>query len=102
MVTVPQSIKTSEGRYPTPEEYAAMFESFSTLQRKPGKVPGRKKKIGTLDTSTGHVGWFMGYCPDGHKVIVTADEMKQIKINVTKTRRSMRYKVFKYCWENWA
>lgn len=94
-------IVNTDGRYPTPQEYARMFEQIAPTR--PVKSPGRKKKFGTLDTSyNGHVRWFTGYCEYGHKSYATREEMDQLKINVRKCRRSLRFKLFKFLYEHWS
>lgn len=94
-------ILSPEGRYPTPQEYAQMFEKIAPTR--PVRKPGRKKKIGTLDTTyNGHVRWFVGYCEYGHKALVSREEMDELKINVRKCRRSLRFRLFKYLYEKWS
>lgn len=61
------------------------------------KKPGRRKRVGSIDTSTGHVMWCMGYCEHGHKTLVNRQELDIVKVNIRKTLRSPMYKILKRC-----
>lgn len=78
-----------------------LSELVRTMQRASSPAsarrPGRKKRVGSIDTSTGHVMWCMGYCDFGHKALVSRQELDIVKVNIRKQLRSPIYRVLRRC-----
>ena len=62
----------------------------ATIKRR----PGRRKKLGTIDFSNGHLMWMVGYCQDcDGKVLADREFMESLKTAMSRTKKSLRYKI---------
>lgn len=57
-------------------------------------MAGRKQRIGrVVFDQDGRMGYCGGYCPEGHKVLLTREDVAQLKLNISKTKKSVTYRL---------
>lgn len=97
----PQSISIQDGQAVTPEDMVAFWEQMAAAKRtaaipeQKAKSPGRKKQLGSLDSSTGRIMYFVGYCEEGHKTLLTRTELDALAKRAHKVQRGLVFRLFK-------
>lgn len=90
-----------DGQFVSPEEMVSFWTSIAEARKaavpsQSPKTPGRKKQLGTLDSSSGRIMYFVGYCPEGHKTLLTRDELDSLAKRAHKEQRRPMYRLFKW------